>query len=90
MKKIFTYMVFIFILFSSTLLFAENSERSNTENFFSTDEFSESGSEFLSTNKECGTSTECLGCEPKSPTNWNRFYWAISILGFGLLAGPCK
>ena len=60
--------------------FSENDDFSNDDEFSDGDEFSEEGDEFSEF-----SGTDEAEAPPK--TNWNRFYWAVSILFFTMLAG---
>ena len=98
----FFILVFL-IIFTAHALHAQNDEFSdlnettelnNTENSnefsndeFSDDEFSSSDDEFQSTEDEFSEFSEDTQEDFKPKTNWNRFYWAISILFATLLAG---
>ena len=77
--------------------FTENTnnddEFSETSDDFSDDEFSETANEFSddefseSTTDEFSEFSDDEMAKPKHKTNWNRFYWAISILLATILAG---
>ena len=96
MKFIITKIFIIVFLLSSTFSFAQTDEFSEfeekTEFVENTDsEFGESSDEFsddeFASDDEFSEFTEGESQEPERKTNWIRFYWAISILAFTILAG---
>jgi len=51
------------------------------------DEFGDSSDEFSGSEDEFSEFTEGDVLDEKPPVSWNRFYWAVGILGFTILAG---
>ena len=98
MKYTAAYILLIIFLLISTFSFSQTDEFSEfdgetefTEN--TSDEFDESSNEFAN-DDEFSTSEDKFSefqedevAEPERKTNWTRFYWAISILAFTILAG---
>jgi ferredoxin len=68
---------------------SQSDEFGESTNEFSddSDEFGESTDEFSSQNDEFSEFSEGDVLEEKAPVSWNRFYWALSILAFTILAG---
>lgn len=66
--------------------FIETTDEFSNDEFSDTDEFANTD-EFSSTDDEFSEFTDGEITETKSTTNWNRFYWAIVILAFTILAG---
>ncbi|MCK5846623.1 MAG: 4Fe-4S binding protein [Bacteroidales bacterium] len=64
----------------------EFSSNEQVDDEFSNDEFVDSD-ESISTDDEFGEFSDEASFEAKPKTNWNRFYWAISILFATLIAG---
>jgi len=73
---------------STELTQQSNSFEENTDEFSEgNDEFDESFDEFSQQEDEFSEFTEGDVLEEKAPISWNRFYWAIGILAFTILAG---
>jgi lipopolysaccharide export LptBFGC system permease protein LptF len=85
--------IIIFILsstytFSQTDEFSEFEEKTEFVESNTDDEFSENLDEFSNDEfSEFNETSNAVEQEPESKTNWIRFYWAISILAFTILAG---
>lgn len=66
---------------------AKNEFSNAGDEFSNNDEFSDNQDEFSSNDEFSDSNNEFNSTPEKIPTNWNRFYWAIGILGFVILAG---
>ena len=97
MKKTYSHFILIIFVLLVTLTNAQNDEFSefdqeteieniqSIDNEFTDDEFS--NDEFSTDDDEFSEFLENSSEEIKPRTNWNRFYWAISILFATLLSG---
>jgi len=97
-----SFLLLSFIVWSQNDEFSEfDNQKDNTETTSQSDEFEESTNEFSEDTDEFAESTDAFSdqddefseftegdvLDEKAPVSWNRFYWALSILAFTILAG---